>query len=259
MAELEHFLRVARDLAEEAGALTLQHFRRELEVELKSDDSPVTIADREAEARIRSRLADLLPTHGVVGEEYGDEAGGRSHVWWIDPIDGTKSFVRGVPLYGVLIGLAIEGRVEVGVAHFPALGEMLWAASGYGTHLNGRRVSVSPQRELSAAFVGFTNAGSFARYRRAAAWAAVQRATAHQAGWGDAYGHALVACGRLEVMLDPVLNAWDAGPFPVLLREAGGRFGDWNGVETLHGGEGVSVSEALWPSLAPLLRERDPR
>jgi histidinol-phosphatase len=259
MAELDRYLSIARTLAEEAGALTLTHFRRELQVEYKSDDSPVTIADREAEMHIRNRLEELLPDHGVVGEEFGDDAAGRSHVWWIDPIDGTKSFVRGVPLYGVLLGLAIDGRVEAGVAHFPALDEMVWAASGGGTYLNGRRVHASATRDLADAFVGFTNAGSFERYQRAGAWAAVQRATAHQAGWGDAYGHALVACGRLEVMLDPVMNAWDAGPFPVLLREAGGRFGDWKGVETIHGGEAVSVSEALWPSLAPLLSERDPR
>ena len=111
---------------------------------------------------------------------------------------------------------------------------------------------------LADAYVGFTDAGSFARHGRAGAWRRVQAATAFQAGWGDAYGHALVAAGRLDVMLDPVMNAWDCGPFPVLLREAGGRFADWRGVETIHGGEALSVPEALWPELEPLLGAKEP-
>jgi myo-inositol-1(or 4)-monophosphatase len=257
MVELERYLEMAVKVAHEAGRLTLGYFQRDLQVDVKGDDSPVTIADRGAEELIRARLADAFPSHGQVGEEFGDEAGGRSHVWWIDPIDGTKAFIRGVPLYAVLIGLAVEGRVEVGVAHFPALGETLYAASGRGTHLNGRRVWVAKSERLSDAFVGFTNARAFADHGRARAWARVQANTAHQAGWSDAYGHALVASGRLEVMLDPVMNPWDCGPFPVLLREAGGRFGDWSGVETLFGGEAVSVSAQLWPQLAPLIAERD--
>lgn len=257
MADLDRFLDVAVAVAQEAGRLTLGYFQRELSVERKGDDSPVTAADRGAEALIRARLTDAFPSHGQVGEEFGDDAGGRSHVWWIDPIDGTKAFVRGVPLYGVLIGLAIEGRVEVGVAHFPALAETLYAASDRGTRLNGRRVQVASTPTLRESFVGFTNAGAFAAQQRAQAWARVQAASAHQAGWSDAYGHALVASGRLEVMLDPIMNPWDCGPFPVLLREAGGRFGDWSGSETLFGGEAVSVSDRLWPQLAPLIRERD--
>jgi histidinol-phosphatase len=257
MAEIDRFLDTAVAVAQEAGRLTLGYFQRDIAVEQKGDASPVTVADRGAEALIRERLAAAFPSHGLVGEEFGDAAGGRSHVWWIDPIDGTKAFVRGVPLYGVLIGLAVEGRVEVGVAHFPALSETLYAGSGRGTRLNGRRVYVSPREELADAFVGFTNAGAFAAHGRAHAWSRVQGATAHQAGWSDAYGHALVASGRLEVMLDPVMNPWDCGPFPVLLREAGGRFGAWSGAETIFAGEAVSVSERLWPQLAPLIAERD--
>jgi myo-inositol-1(or 4)-monophosphatase len=257
MAEIDRFLDAAVAVAHEAGRLTLGYFQREIVVEQKGDDSPVTVADRGAEALIRQRLEAAFPSHGLVGEEFGDHSGGRSHVWWIDPIDGTKAFVRGVPLYAVLIGLAIEGRVEVGVAHFPALGETIYAATGRGTRLNGRQVHVSPRAQLAEAFVGFTNAGAFAAHGRARAWSRVQAATAHQTGWGDAYGHALVASGRLEVMLDPIMNPWDCGPFPVLLREAGGRFGAWSGEETIFGGEAVSVSDRLWNELAPLIAERD--
>ncbi len=257
VSELTRYLDVALAAAFEAGRRTLAHFQTPLEVDTKADASPVTVADREAETLLRERLEAAFPHHGVVGEEFGASRPGSSHQWYLDPIDGTKSFIRGVPLYAVLIGLEVDGRVEVGVAHFPALGETLAAASGGGTHWNGRRVHVRRAGTLSEAFVGFTDAAAFARHGRARTWERLQAASGYLPGWSDAYGHALVASGRLDAMLDPVMNPWDAGPFPVLLREAGGRFGAWDGRETIHGGEAVSVSEALWPVLAPLLALRD--
>jgi len=257
MAEIDRFLEVALDAAFVAGQATLAHFRTGVEVETKSDDTPVTLADRAAEAIVRERLGRAFPGHGIVGEEEGADRADASHVWWVDPIDGTKAFVRGVPLYAVLIGLEVEGRVEVGVAHFPALGETVYAASGRGTRLNGRQVRVRETATLAEAYVAFTDASSFERHGRGGAWQRLRAATAYQVGWSDAYGHALVASGRLELMLDPVMNPWDAGPFPVLLREAGGRFGDWAGHETIHGGEALSTSERLWPQVAALIGERD--
>jgi len=254
---LDRYLDVALEAAFAAGRRTLAYFQTPLDVERKADDSPVTIADREAETLLRERLERAFPDHGIVGEEFGASRPGASHQWYLDPIDGTKSFVRGVPLYGVLVGLEIEGRVEVGVAHFPALGDTVAAASGGGTRWNGRRVTVRAAAALDDAFVGFTDAASFARHGRARAWHEVQARSAYRPGWSDAYGHALVASGRLDAMLDPVMHAWDCGPFPVLLREAGGRFGAWDGRETIHGGEAVSCSAALWPALAPLLALRD--
>jgi histidinol-phosphatase len=257
MPALDRYLDVALDAAFAAGQATLAHFRTPIAVEWKADASPVTLADRAAEAIIRARLGAAFPDHGIVGEEEGADRADAACVWWVDPIDGTKAFLRGVPLYGVLLGLAIEGRIEVGVAHFPALGETLYARSGDGTRLNGRRVQVRDTERLEDAFVAFTDARNFARYGRAGAFDRLQRRCAYAAGWSDAYGHALVASGRLEVMLDPVMNAWDAGPFPVLLREAGGRFGDWSGVETIHGGEALSVTERLWPQVAALIAPPD--
>jgi histidinol-phosphatase len=257
MIGLDRFLDVALDAAFSAGQATLAHFRTPVAVELKGDASPVTVADRAAEAIIRARLASAFPDHGIVGEEEGADRADASHVWWVDPIDGTKAFLRGVPLYGVLLGLAIEGRIEVGVAHFPALGETVYACSGGGTRLNGRAVRVRDTERLEEAFCSFTDSRNFARYGRAGAFERLRDRCAYAAGWSDAYGHALVASGRLELMLDPVMNAWDAGPFPVLLREAGGRFGDWSGVETIHGGEALSVTERLWPQVEAAIGARD--
>lgn len=263
MTDLERYLEVAVDAAHAAGRRTLAYFdaggtdAAGVGVDAKDDGSPVTVADREAEEVLRAHLERAFPRHGIVGEEGGTSREGATHRWYLDPIDGTRAFVRGVPLYAVLVGLEVEGRVEVGVAHFPALGHTLAAASGIPTRIDGRRTRVRPTPRLAEALVSTTDPSAFARHGRGRAWALVQARAGEVRGWSDAYGHALVASGRVEVMLDPVMNAWDCGPFPVLLREAGGRFGSWDGTETIHGGEAVSCSAELWDELAPLLALRD--
>ncbi len=248
------FLDAAIEIAYEAGRLTLGHFQTGVAAEYKADDSPVTVADRAAEALIRQRLHDRFPDHGLVGEEYGVDGDGAAQRWIIDPIDGTKSFLRGVPLYAVLLALEVEGRVDVGVAYFPALGEMVHAARGAGAFLNGRRVAVSQVDRLERGYLAFTDAGGFEAKGRGEAWRRLQAASYHRAGWGDAYGHALVATGRLELMLDPEMNAWDCGPFAVILPEAGGYHGDWSGRETIYGGEALSTSRVLLPEVLALIR-----
>ena len=245
MPELRDQLDFAIATAQEAGRLTLGYFQTELTTESKEDASPVTIADRQAEERIRERIETRFPDHGILGEEFGESSADASHRWLVDPIDGTRAFVRGVPLYAVLLALEVDGRVELGVVDFPALGETLWAARGEGCYWNGRRCYVRETGSLRDSVVAFTGAASFARHGREAAWSRFQAATAYQAGWSDAYGHALVASGRLELMLDPAMNPWDCGPFPVLLEEAGGYFGDWSGERTIYGGEALSTSSTL--------------
>ena len=153
----------------------------------------------------------------------------------------------------MLVGLEIEGRIEVGAAYFPALNEMCAAATELGCTLNGRAVRVSDASSLAQSTVGFTDIASFAKYDRAEAWARVAAASYDRRGWSDAYGHMLVATGRMEAMFDPVMNAWDCGPFPVLLREAGGYFGDWSGHETVYAEEGLSTTTALLPEVLRLL------
>jgi myo-inositol-1(or 4)-monophosphatase len=256
MEPLQEFLEFAVETVFQAGRLTLGYFQTGLRPEFKKDDSPVTVADREAEGLIRRRIERRFPEHGIVGEEYGNrEPADGAHRWIVDPIDGTKAFVRGVPLYGVLLGLEIEGLCEVGAVYFPALDEMVCAATGLGCRWNGRRVRVADTPSLEQAVVAFTDAGSFARHGRADAFARITRRAYQSAGWSDAYGHMLVATGRVEVMVDPVLHPYDCAPFPPILREAGGWFGDWSGNETIYGNEGLSTTPALRKEVVALLQQ----
>jgi histidinol-phosphatase len=254
--DLREYLDFAAQTAYEAGRLTLGYFRTgETQTELKPDDTPVTVADREAERLIRARIGTKYPTHAVVGEEYGaDEGTDASHRWIVDPIDGTRAFVRGVPLYGVLIGLEIDGGCEVGVAYFPALDEMVHAATGEGCYHNCRRAKVSDAGRLEHGILSFTDAASFEQHGREEAFRRLRVAAGGSRGWSDAYGHALVATGRIELMLDPVMNPWDCAPFPPILREAGGYFGDWSGNQTIYAGEALSTTRALLSEILRLIQ-----
>jgi len=252
---LRSYLDFAIETAYMAGRLTLGYFQSGVQADLKSDNTPVTIADRMAEELIRSRIEKQYPDHAIVGEEHGTkEVEKAAHRWLIDPIDGTKAFSRGIPLYAVLLGLEIEGAVQVGVAFYPALGEMLAAAQGEGCWWNGRRARVSEVTSLEWATVAHGDVASFERCGRAAAWKRIVEATYHRAGWSDAYGYLLVATGRVELMLDPVMNVWDCGPFPPILREAGGYFGDWQGNSTIYGGEALATTQTLLPQVLELIR-----
>jgi myo-inositol-1(or 4)-monophosphatase len=253
--ELRDHLDFAAETAHEAGRLTLGYFRTGASRPVfKDDDTPVTAADRAAERLIRDRISAKYPGHAIVGEEYGAQgAEGASLRWIVDPIDGTKAFVRGVPLYAVLIGLEIEGQCEVGVAYFPALDEMVYAATGLGCRLNGRKVRVAETETLADGLVSFTDANSFEQYGRKGEWQRIRSAAGDARGWSDAYGHALVATGRADLMLDPAFNPWDGGPFPTILKEAGGYFGDWSGSETIYAGEAMSTTRKLLPEVLRLI------
>jgi myo-inositol-1(or 4)-monophosphatase len=185
----------------------------------------------------------VLPGPRRAREEHGETSGNPDYKWIIDPIDGTKSFIHGVPLYGVLIGVEVRGRPSVGVIYAPGTDELVAAADGLGCTWNGRTSRVSKVDRIEDATV---LAGSITRaiarsdaYEKLASRAKLNR------GWGDAYGYLLVATGRAEVMLDPVLNPWDCAPLPPILREAGGRFTTWAGEETIWGPDGVATNGAL--------------
>ena len=252
MQSLRNYLDLAMEMAWQAGRLTLGHFQTGIRPDMKADETPVTAADRAAEQLIRQMIGERFPDHAILGEEYGEQRH-SSHRWIIDPIDGTRAFVRGVPMYAVLIGLEIDGRAEVGAAYFPALGEMVAAATGEGCWWNGRRAQVSTMPSLKEGLLVHADTTSFARYGRGEAWSRLQAAAGFRAGWSDAYGYLLVATGRAELMLDPIMNVWDCAPFLPILQEAGGYFGDWQGNPTIHSGEALATTALLWPEVRALI------
>ncbi|MDT5122683.1 MAG: histidinol-phosphatase [Acidobacteriota bacterium] len=245
-AELNRLLSFTVQLAREAGEITLKYFRSAFTPERKADGSFVTRADREAEAFIRARLAESFPDDAVLGEEEGTREGTSGRQWIIDPLDGTYSFVHGVPLYGVLIGLEIANEPCVGVVNLPALNEIIYAARGTGCFWNDARARVSSTSRLEDALLLSTDFGSCERYGFKRAAETLQQRAAARRTWGDCYGHVLVATGRADVMLDPVMNVWDCAPLLPILEEAGGTFTDWRGQPTIHGGNAISTNGALF-------------
>ena len=239
------FMTEAEAFAREAGEVTLRWFGADIEADSKDDGTPVTIADREAETLLRERISDRFPGHGILGEEFGETDAGSDVRWILDPIDGTKSFIHGVPLYGVLIGVELEGEPVVGVAHFPATRETVVAAVGFGARYNGNPCAVSTNADLERALLLTTDEGAAVSSRLGEGWAALRGDVAFSRTWGDAYGHMLVATGRADIMVDPELSPWDAAPLLTIMTEAGGRFTSVEGESTIHGGSGVSSNGLL--------------
>jgi len=255
---LKPYLDFTTEIAYRAGRVTLGYFNVGVRPDYKADDTPVTAADRAAETLIRGEIEKTYPSHTILGEEFGESATsqGQTFRWIIDPIDGTKSFMRGVPLYAVLIGLEIEGLIRVGAAYFPGTDEMLCAAEGEGAWWNGRRAHVSTEASLERACVCYTSLHSFERFNRTAAWERIQKAAYMVRGWSDAYGYLAVATGRAEAMLDPIMNVWDCGPFPVIFKEAGGYFGSWDGRAGHLHNEALACNSALLPEMLKLIENK---
>jgi histidinol-phosphatase len=243
-------LEEAVGLARQAGDHTLKYFRSlSLVVEEKGDGTPVTRADRETERLLRDELARRYPGDGIVGEEEAEKPSDTGRWWIIDPIDGTKAFCRGVPLYANLIALEDEHGPAIGVIHVPAAGETVYAARGLGCFLNGMRTQVNHRSELAGSWL--TSSG----------WAhwddevllRLKRAGLQLAGWGDAYGYLLVASGRVEAMADPEAARYDLAPVPVIMAEAGGRFTDWSGSPDCDRGTGLATNGRIHDQLLALL------
>lgn len=244
-AEVKELLDFATELAHEAGDLTLRYFGGLVDADDKSDGTPVTIADRKAEELIRARVESRFPEHSILGEEFGESNEGARVRWILDPIDGTRSFMHGVPLYGVLIGIEIEGVSAVGVVNFPPLREIVAAGRGLGCTWNSEPCSVSTVERLEDAVICTTDVERLLSRPEGPGWRRIQQRAAFSRTWGDCYGHALVATGRIEAQVDPVMASWDAGPFLTITTEAGGQFTTLDGQATVHGGSGVSSNGLL--------------
>ena len=251
---VEEFLDFALTLAHDAGAIALSYFGKDIQRERKRDGSVVTIADREAEQLMRLRITERYPNDGIVGEEFGVSEGTSGRRWIIDPIDGTFSFTHGVPLFGVLVGVEIGGRAAVGVAHMPALSETVGAASGLGCRWNGVRAQTSQVATLGDALVVCGDFYAHHAHRFGPAAERIQAAARERRGWGDCYGHILVATGRADVALDPVMSIWDCAALAPILEEAGGTFTDWRGIRTIDGGNAISTNGPLFNDVIKLVR-----
>ena len=246
-------LDAAVEAARAAGAIALKYFRGRFEVTLKPDATPVTQADREAERAIVEILGRAFPEHGVLGEEFGGH-GSTEVRWIIDPIDGTKNFVRGIPVWATLIGLEERGEITVGVIHNPVTGELYTARRGGGAFLNGERIHVSAIAELGGATLVHAGLGLF---REAGRWESFVRlvdATERQRGFGDYSGYGLVAEGKAELYLEVDLKPWDLAPCKILVEEAGGRFSDLDGRPTIYSGTALATNGRLHDAALALLR-----
>lgn len=254
---LQQLLDFAVGAARQAGEITLEYFQTALSPERKPDRTFVTVADRKAEERLRALIREAYPDHGIVGEEFGEEQGRSGWTWIIDPLDGTASFLHGVPLFGVLLGLEVDGEVVLGVANFPSLGELVCAGKGVGCFWNGRRAAVSTVDDLQEALLLYTDGANFEPHGREAAFCHLLAAARMHRSWGDCYGHILVATGRAEVMLDPVMSVWDCAALLPIVSEAGGTFTDWEGQPTIRGGNAISTNGRLFEQVMHIVRDRN--
>jgi histidinol phosphatase-like enzyme (inositol monophosphatase family) len=237
-------------LARKAGAHTLQWFGTEdLVVDRKDDGSPVTEADRATERLVRQHLASSHPDDAIVGEEEDDRSGTSGRRWIIDPIDGTKAFTHGVPLYSTLLAVEDEHGPAIGVIELPALGETVYAGRGLGCFRNGRSTRVSERTRVRGSYL--TTSGF--DYWPEPALNAVYGSGMFMRTWGDGYGYALVATGRVEAMVDTSAAQWDLAAMPVIITEAGGRFTDFSGVTRADGGNGIATNGHIHDEVLALL------
>ncbi len=258
--EIEERLNFAIEVAREAGWIAMEYFgNADLHVDRKADDSPVTAADRRAEEHLRRRIADTFPDDSILGEELPDRTGTSRFRWILDPIDGTKSFIHGVPLFGTLVGVEYEDQPILGVIRIPATDECVYAARGEGAwYILGdapprpARVSTCEQLAegvfLSSEIKLWWNMGREDVFRRLQSAARLVRT------WGDCYGYMLVATGRAELMVDPQMAIWDAAPLLPILEEAGGTFTDWQGTPTISGGNGIGTNGHILDEVLKLIR-----
>ncbi len=224
----------AVEVAREAGAIAKAIFNGEFDVEIKADLSPVTIADKNAEAHIRARVQKLFPGDGFLGEEFGDEPSTTGYRWVIDPIDGTKSFVRKVPLWGTLVGLEYRGELIAGAAYIPMMDQMFHALKGNGAYRDATRIRVSDVATLDLAHMCYSSVSWFRDAGKQDAFLDLASAVSRSRGFGDFYGFLLVAQGSFDFMIDTGVHAWDIAALIPIVEEAGGRMTDWDDRFDLH-------------------------
>ena len=207
----------------------LKWYRGQFSIDLKADESPVTIADRNAEEILRKKISQHFPEHGIIGEEFGNHNEDAEWVWTIDPVDGTRSFIRGLPLFASMIALLHKGEPVLGIIELPALGETAWAVKGKGAFSNGEPLKVSPQSRLKGAFIAVADHYCFRSEKCIFLYNRLNQEAGIVRTYPDAFGHLMAIRGVVDVMVDPLAKIWDYAPCKILVEEAGGRFANFSG------------------------------
>lgn len=259
--EIKARLELALAASDKARDLILQYYQSpDLKVDRKSDNSPVTIADRGAEEILRAEITQAFPDDSIMGEELPPVEGTNEFRWILDPIDGTKPFTHGVPLFGTLLGLEENGKLVMGVCRFPALDEVVYAMKGGGAwwkigDQEPRQAKVSQKSQLADSVFCTTTMTRWETIGKQKAYEHLCRNSYLARGWGDCYGHMLVATGRVEVMIDPVLSPWDAAALVPILEEAGGHWVDFAGNPTIYSENGLAVNAALKDEILQIISQ----
>ncbi len=245
MSEYSEILDQAYDIATRASKIALSYFRQALLIELKENRTPVTIADKKTEEMIRNELSQAFPEHGILGEEFGHDSKESEYLWTVDPIDGTLSFVRGIPLFGTLLALLKNREPVVGIMILPALQESYLAAKGLGAFCNGAPIHVSTIKTLDKAVVSVGDVSCFEAAGQRDALRSLIEKTELCRGYTDCFGHSLLMRGSVDAMIDPVVNIWDIAPLACLIQEAGGDYCDFEGKRTIESSSFLSFTPAL--------------
>jgi histidinol-phosphatase len=237
-----------------AGELALRYFDININIEWKKDQSPVTVADRETELLLRRTLQQSFPNDGFLGEEHGERTGTSGFRWIIDPIDGTRNFVRAIPIWGTLVGLEYKGEPIVGVIEAPALHQSWRALRGDGAWRGERRIRVSDVGRLNESTIFYTSISWFEKAGRREDFLTLVRGSQTQRGFGDFYGHMLVAQGSGELMIEHGVHEWDVAAILPIVEEAGGQFTDWDGNRTTRRVDVIASNGKLHEDVLRILR-----
>ncbi len=245
MENLTEILDAATEIAQQGSEMALSYFRKAILIEIKENLTPVTIADKKTEEFMRKELIQAFPGFGILGEEFGEESANNEYVWTIDPIDGTRSFIRGIPLFGTLLGLLRNGEPILGVMVLPGLKETYSAAKGLGTYCNGHQVHTTPVSHLDTSSIGLGDAYAFRETGTENIFNHLSKTCELARGYTDCFGHALVLRGALDAMVDPLVSIWDVAPLAILAEEAGGEYFSFEGEKTIRSKSFVTCGPKL--------------
>lgn len=253
MTDLTEFKKVALYAVQKAEERILHYFRNLPKIETKIDNTPVTKADKEAEEIIVSTIKKAFPSHGFMGEEFGTDNEDAEFTWIIDPIDGTKNFIHGLNFFGTVLGLKYQGKIILGISNMPAIGELLYASETETTTLNKKLVHVSQIKELKDSFVNF-NPSRFDNPKVVNILKAVDEKVLNMRGFGDTYGYHLVATGRADVFFEFGPKAWDISAFQIIIKQAGGKYSNFEGDEYALEGTSLATNSLLHQEMLQIIK-----